>query len=287
MSSVGATAAEEDYLQILFWLQEAGLAMSAANVARAMQLSAPTVHEMVGRLERDGYITRDKDKAIAFTPEGMEHADARREPPPADRALPHGRPEGALGRGPRAGREPRARHVAGARGAHARASLGEAKTCPHGHPIVARHARGGRAARQTSRWAPRCACCASRTRPRTCCTTSRTPASSLGSRGRRRAQRRGGGARDARRPALRGHAERRRNGVGRGRSLTAAAHRAARAARAGQAALRPLAPASLVSGQTRSERAPGLGEACDALARFPRRPRPSRRGAARSRRPRA
>ena len=32
--------------------------MTGANVARAMQLSPPTVHEMVGRLERDGYITR-------------------------------------------------------------------------------------------------------------------------------------------------------------------------------------------------------------------------------------
>ena len=53
------TVAEEEYLQTLFWLQEAGLPMTGANVARAMQLSAPTVHEMVGRLERDGYITRD------------------------------------------------------------------------------------------------------------------------------------------------------------------------------------------------------------------------------------
>ena len=52
-----ATVAEEEYLQTLFWLQEAGLPMTGANVARAMQLSAPTVHEMVGRLERDGYIT--------------------------------------------------------------------------------------------------------------------------------------------------------------------------------------------------------------------------------------
>ena len=60
-----ATVAEEEYLQSLFWLQEAGLPMTGANVARAMQLSAPTVHEMVGRLERDGYITRDKDKTIA------------------------------------------------------------------------------------------------------------------------------------------------------------------------------------------------------------------------------
>ena len=53
-----ATVAEEEYLQTLFWLQEAGLPMTGANVARAMQLSPPTVHEMIGRLERDGYITR-------------------------------------------------------------------------------------------------------------------------------------------------------------------------------------------------------------------------------------
>ena len=53
-----ATVAEEEYLQTIFWLQEAGLPMTGANVARAMQLSAPTVHEMIGRLERDGYVTR-------------------------------------------------------------------------------------------------------------------------------------------------------------------------------------------------------------------------------------
>ena len=75
MSSDTATVAEEEYLQILFWLQEAGLPMTGANVARAMQLSAPTVHEMVGRLERDGYITRDKDRMIAFTESGAEHAE--------------------------------------------------------------------------------------------------------------------------------------------------------------------------------------------------------------------
>ena len=63
-----ATVAEEEYLQIIFWLQEAGLPMTGANVARALQVSAPTVHEMVGRLEGDGYIQRDDDKTLAFTP---------------------------------------------------------------------------------------------------------------------------------------------------------------------------------------------------------------------------
>jgi DtxR family transcriptional regulator, Mn-dependent transcriptional regulator len=135
MSSVGATAAEEEYLQILFWLQEAGLAMSAANVARAMQLSAPTVHEMVGRLERDGYITRDKDKAIAFTPDGVEHAEmlvSRHRlierfltdvlQVPWDEV--HEQAE-SLEHGMSPALEERMRAV-----------LGEAKTCPHGHPIV-------------------------------------------------------------------------------------------------------------------------------------------------------
>ena len=59
------TVAEEEYLQTLYWLFEAQLPMTGANVARAMQLSAPTVHEMVGRLERDGHITRAPDKAIS------------------------------------------------------------------------------------------------------------------------------------------------------------------------------------------------------------------------------
>jgi DtxR family Mn-dependent transcriptional regulator len=135
MASVSATAAEEEYLQILFWLQEAGLAMSAANVARAMQLSAPTVHEMVGRLERDGYITRDKDKAIAFTPEGMEHATrvvSRHRlierfltdvlHVPWDEV--HEQAE-SLEHGMSPALEERMRAV-----------VGEASTCPHGHPIV-------------------------------------------------------------------------------------------------------------------------------------------------------
>ena len=58
-----ATDAEQEYLESLFWLFEAGLPMTAANLARAMQLSAPTVSEMVGRLERDGYISRGADRA--------------------------------------------------------------------------------------------------------------------------------------------------------------------------------------------------------------------------------
>ena len=67
-----ATDAEQEYLESLFWLFEAGLPMTAANLARAMRLSAPTVSEMVGRLERDGYISRASDRVISFTESGFE-----------------------------------------------------------------------------------------------------------------------------------------------------------------------------------------------------------------------
>jgi DtxR family Mn-dependent transcriptional regulator len=131
-----ATLAEEEYLQILFWLQEAGLPMTGANIARAMQLSAPTVHEMVGRLERDGYITRARDRTIAFTPAGAEHAEGIvRRHRLIERFLTDvlGIPWDEV-------------HEEAERLEHAMspvletrmlAAIGDAKTCPHGHPIVA------------------------------------------------------------------------------------------------------------------------------------------------------
>jgi DtxR family Mn-dependent transcriptional regulator len=131
-----ATVAEEEYLQILFWLQEARLPMTGANLARAMQLSAPTVHEMVGRLERDGYISRGRDRTIAFTASGAEHAEGIvRRHRLIERFLTDilGVPWDEV-------------HEEAERLEHAmspvleermRAAIGDAKTCPHGHPIVA------------------------------------------------------------------------------------------------------------------------------------------------------
>ena len=74
MAVAQATVAEQEYLEVMFWIDEAGLPMTGANIARAMQLSAPTVHEMVGRLIKDGYIERNKDKSLFFTEEGRERA---------------------------------------------------------------------------------------------------------------------------------------------------------------------------------------------------------------------
>jgi DtxR family transcriptional regulator, Mn-dependent transcriptional regulator len=74
MSHEQVTVAEEEYLQIIYWLQEAGLPITGANIARAMQVSAPPVHEMIGRLEADGYVTRAEDKSLSFTESGREQA---------------------------------------------------------------------------------------------------------------------------------------------------------------------------------------------------------------------
>jgi DtxR family Mn-dependent transcriptional regulator len=128
------SAAEQEYLESLFWLYEAGLPMTGANLARAMQLSAPTVSEMLGRLERHGYISRDAGRAIDFTESGREHAerivsrhrmierfltdvvgvpwdDVHEEAEKLEYAM-----------------TPRFE-------AYVRSSVGDAKTCPHGHPI--------------------------------------------------------------------------------------------------------------------------------------------------------
>jgi DtxR family Mn-dependent transcriptional regulator len=129
-----ATEAEEEYLQTLFWLHEAGLPMTAANVVRAMRLSAPTVSEMVGRLERDGYVTRDADKTIAFTDSGREHAEqivSRHRL--IERYLTDivGVPWDDVHE-----EAERLEHAMSPRfEAYVRAAVAEATTCPHGHPI--------------------------------------------------------------------------------------------------------------------------------------------------------
>jgi DtxR family Mn-dependent transcriptional regulator len=129
-----ATEGEEEYLQSLFWLFEAGLPMTAANLVRAMQLSAPTVSQMLGRLERDGYIERGPDRTIRFTHPGREHAErvvSRHRM--IERFLTDvvGVPWDEV--------HEEAEHLEHAMTprfeAYVRATVGNAATCPHGHPI--------------------------------------------------------------------------------------------------------------------------------------------------------
>ncbi len=135
MAGHEATVAQEEYLEILYWLEEAGLPMTGANVARAMHLSPPTVHEMVGRLEKDGYVTREEDKTLVFTDNGREQARAMvRRHRMIERFLTDvlGIPWDEV-------------HEEAERLEHAMspvleermtAAIGDATTCPHGHPLV-------------------------------------------------------------------------------------------------------------------------------------------------------
>jgi DtxR family transcriptional regulator, Mn-dependent transcriptional regulator len=134
MSADALTEAERGYLETLFWLSEAELPMTAANVARAMRLSAPSVHEMIGRLERAGLITRGADKVIGFTGDGERQAQ---EIVSRHRLIERfltdvlGIPWDEV-------------HEEAERLEHAMspvleermlAAIGDASTCPHGHPI--------------------------------------------------------------------------------------------------------------------------------------------------------
>jgi DtxR family Mn-dependent transcriptional regulator len=131
-----ATEGEEHYLEIIFWLEEAGLPITGANIARALQVSPPTVHEMVGRLEADGFIERADDRSLRFTQDGRTHASSvvgRHRL--VERFLTDvlGIPWDEV-------------HEEAERMEHAmsprieermRAAIGDATTCPHGHPIEA------------------------------------------------------------------------------------------------------------------------------------------------------
>jgi DtxR family Mn-dependent transcriptional regulator len=134
MAAERATTAEEEYLESLFWLYEAGLPMTGANLARAMQLSAPTVHEMLGRLQRDGYVVRNSERSIEFTDPGREHAErivSRHRM--IERFLTDvvGVPWDDVHEEAEA-----LQHSMTPRfEAYVRASVGDARTCPHGHPI--------------------------------------------------------------------------------------------------------------------------------------------------------
>jgi DtxR family Mn-dependent transcriptional regulator len=100
-----------------------------------MQLSAPTVHEMLGRLENDGYVRRGGDRSVEFTEQGKAEAEAMvRRHRMIERFLTDvlGVPWDEV-------------HEEAERLEHAMspvleqrmtAAIGDAKTCPHGHPIV-------------------------------------------------------------------------------------------------------------------------------------------------------
>ena len=68
------TEGEQDYLEKLYWFEEAGIEPTQANLARAMGVSQPSVTEMVRRLVDKGLVDRDERRRLQFTEEGHEVA---------------------------------------------------------------------------------------------------------------------------------------------------------------------------------------------------------------------
>jgi DtxR family transcriptional regulator, Mn-dependent transcriptional regulator len=105
------TPAIQEYLESLYWLGEAGIERTPTNLSRAMQVSPPSVTGMVRRLESEGLVDRGPGKRIVLTDQGMEvakHVVSR-----------HRLVEAFL-----VALEARMLEM-----------IGEARTCPHGHPI--------------------------------------------------------------------------------------------------------------------------------------------------------
>ena len=70
--------AEARYLEVMGKLGRNGSPVAGAAVARSLGLSAPTVHEMLRRLEADGFIQRGPGRGWMMTDDGRRQADAVR-----------------------------------------------------------------------------------------------------------------------------------------------------------------------------------------------------------------
>jgi len=69
---------EARYLEAIAQLGRGGATVSGAALARSLDVSAPTVHEMVRRLARDGFIERTTDRGWRLTQTGLHEAAALR-----------------------------------------------------------------------------------------------------------------------------------------------------------------------------------------------------------------
>jgi DtxR family transcriptional regulator, Mn-dependent transcriptional regulator len=70
--------AEARYLEVMGRLGRTGAPVAGAAIARSLGLSAPTVHEMLRRLEADGFIQRAEGRGWEMTQIGRRQADAVR-----------------------------------------------------------------------------------------------------------------------------------------------------------------------------------------------------------------
>jgi DtxR family Mn-dependent transcriptional regulator len=128
------TPAIQEYLESLYWLGEAGIDRTPTNLARAMQVSPPSVSGMVRRLEGEGLVARGPGKRIALTARGEEvakHVVSRHRLVEAFLVKVMGVPWDEV----HEEAEAFEMGVTPALEARMLEMIGEARTCPHGHPI--------------------------------------------------------------------------------------------------------------------------------------------------------
>jgi DtxR family transcriptional regulator, Mn-dependent transcriptional regulator len=128
------TPAVQEYLESLYWLGEAGIERTPTNLSRAMQVSPPSVTGMVRRLESEGLVDRGPGKRIVLTSKGVEvakHVVSRHRLVEAFLVKVMGVPWDEV----HEEAEAFEMGVTPALEARMLEMIGEARTCPHGHPI--------------------------------------------------------------------------------------------------------------------------------------------------------
>jgi DtxR family Mn-dependent transcriptional regulator len=124
----------QEYLESIYWLYEAGIGRTQANLARALQVSQPSASEMLRRLADEGLVSRDQNKHIQFTARGHEVAErivARHRTVEAYLVKVMGIPWHEVHEEAHA-----MEHSISPRlEAKMLEMIGEVRTCPHGHPI--------------------------------------------------------------------------------------------------------------------------------------------------------
>jgi len=126
--------ATQEYLESIYWLYEAGIDRTQANLARALQVSQPSASEMLKRMNDEGLVRRDESKLIHFTDRGREVAErivARHRLVEAYLVKVMGIPWDDVHEEAHA-----MEHSISPRlEAKMLEMIGDVKTCPHGHPI--------------------------------------------------------------------------------------------------------------------------------------------------------
>ena len=126
--------ATQEYLESIYWLYEAGIDRTQANLARALRVSQPSASEMLRRMADDDLVERDEHKLINFTERGRDVAErivARHRLVEAYLVKVMGIPWDDVHEEAHA-----MEHSISPRlEAKMLEMIGSVKTCPHGHPI--------------------------------------------------------------------------------------------------------------------------------------------------------